>query len=215
MKSLNDRIWSGDFEVVIQSKKPYCNFLKNISSICGNIFLPQSIEENWFTENNKDINIKISYEWKNQTHIVWTKRRGDFLNIEILFFLNRQLNLFEYKFEISYDEESVYFIHESEKIKLEEKGILFEKPDSKLQFDFLFYNIIMNLENEENDFTYEMISELASTIEEYCNHNSHKKDFKLFRENLKSRLLSKINWAKVAEKGMNIDKLYEFAGSTE
>ena len=185
--------------------------MKNISSIADNIILMDSIKESWFRADDEEINIRITYESLHQTHIIWTKRRGDFLNVDVLFLLNKQLNLFEYKFECSYPEESVYFINKYEKIKLEDQGVIFEQKDSLLQFDFAFYNIIMNLETEENDFTYEMIAELARTIEEYYNSNWQKKEFKLFQDALRSKLQTKINWQKIAEKGLNIDKLYEFA----
>lgn len=211
MKSLNDRIWCGDFEIVTENERPYFNFLKNISSIADNIVLIDSINESWVRENDKEINIRLSYEAQEQTHVIWTKRRGDFLNMDVLFLLNKQLNLVERKFECSHQEESVYFINNYEKIKLEEKGVIFKQTDSLLQFDFVFYNVIMNLETEENDFTYEMIAELACNIEGYHNSNWQKNEFKLFQDTIKSRLLAKMNWQKVTRKGINTEKLYEFA----
>lgn len=75
----------------------------------------------------------------------------------------------------------------------------------------MFYNVIRNLETEENDFTYELIAELACNIEEYYNSNWQKKEFKLFQEAIKSKLLDKLNWQRATERQIDIDKLYDFA----
>jgi hypothetical protein len=121
------------------------------------------------------------------------------------------LKLAEYKFECSHQEESVYFINNSEKRNFEDQGVVFEQQGSLFQFDFMFYNILMNPDFEENDFAYEMIAELTYNIEEYYNNNWQKKEFKIFQESLKSKLLDKINWQKATEKRIDTDKLYEFA----
>ncbi len=193
MKSLNDRIWCGDFEIVTESEKPYYIFMKNISSIDDNIILMDSIKESWFRVNDREVNIRINYESQNQIHIIWTKRHGGILNMDVLLLLNKQLKLTEYKFECSHQEDSVYFINNAEKRNLEDKGVVFEQQGSLLQFDFVFYNIMMNLDFEENDFTYEMIAELTENVEEYYNNHWQKKDFKIFQESLRSKLLDKIN----------------------
>ncbi len=211
MKSLNDRIWCGDFEIVTESERPYFKFLKNSSSIADDVVLIKSINESWFRDHDEGINIRITYESQHQTHIIWTKRHGDLLNIEVLYLLNKQLNLVEYKFESSHREQSVYFINATEKIILENQGVIFDQTGSLLHLDFVFYNVIRNLETEENDFTYELIAELACNIEEYYNSNWQKKEFKLFQEAIKSKLLDKINWQRVTERQIDIDKLYDFA----
>lgn len=214
MKLPDKRIWCGDFETVVESERPYFAFLKILSALADDLVLIDGITEDWFYESDNDINIRITYTCQNQTHVVWTKRRGDFLNMEVLFLLNKQLELSDYRFESSHGEESVYFIDASEKTMLAEQGVVFEETSPLLQFDFMFYNILMSLETGENDFTYKMLAEMALHIEAYHEANWQKKDFKLFQDTLKSKVLAKVNWDKITEYRIDADKLYAFANKS-
>jgi hypothetical protein len=213
MKPIQERTWCNDFEIVYEEGNAYCILFKNLSIISQPDFSFEHITENWFRNNGEGPDIKISYTFENKEFVLWTPKKGDYLHLDILYVLNKQVKFSEYRFEYSYQAESVYFINQSEKNQLETNGVIYDSPNTVAYFELIFYNVINQIE-AENLYTYEMIEELTSLVSNYYSETRQKKQFISFQQLLRSKLLNKINWSKMTELGMNADGLYEMANKT-
>lgn len=210
MKTVKERTWSGDLEIVYEESKPYKFLLEKLSSIASPVLQFENIHEEWFRDANGEIDIQTIYTSAHQSHSFWTERRGDYLNMNVLFLMNLQLKLTKYKFEYSYEQESVYFINAHEKLKLQDEGVVFEEYEAQQLFDFILYNILEDLNRESNNFTYELIKLLTNELEEYHHRNWSQKTFSNVQDIIRTNLLSKLNFEKTAEMGIEVEKLYAF-----
>jgi hypothetical protein len=209
MKSLNSRIWCGDLEIVYATESPYVHLFQNLASLANDVLFLESIHEYWADEPNETINIKIEYTIDNTLHTIWTLRSSDFLNLELLFLLNKQLNLTEYKFEYSHKSESIYFITGAEKMELEKEGIVFNSTDTASYFRFILHNLLMNLRAGENDFTYTLVDELNQHAIAFSQRDAENREYKKIREFIRREVLANLNWEKAIEKGIATDKLFK------
>ena len=116
MKPINERTWCGDFEMVYKDYKGYVRLLQQIASITGHVIADP--EESWLDQPGDKIHIKISYTSKSGQQVIWTERRGDYLNLKLLWLYNQQQGLTDVKVISSYETSSIYFITQLEKEEL-------------------------------------------------------------------------------------------------
>jgi hypothetical protein len=208
MKLLNKRKLQDDFEKVYEINSPYVNFLKKLHSMAQDVIRFEEIEEIWYRKNGL-IHIKISYQSQGETHIIWVEKKSDFIEMSLLFLINKQLNLSEYKFEYTSNQDCVYFMSDIEKELKKRNGVVFEEHNMLNKFSFMAYNVAMNLETEPNKFTYEMIADLAQNSSEYYRQNYQNNNSKDIQAYLQSKILEKINWNEALLSKIDISKLYE------
>jgi len=209
MKSIENRIWCGDFEIVNEDNKPYTKLFTALSAMLENDSIISDIKETW-NRNGDEIDIKISYLSGDKTYNIRTKRSGDYFNMDVLFLLNTQIKFPGYKFEGSYTKECIYFINDSEKIKLENEGIVFEEQNFLQQFEFIAYNVAHSLKESAEEFTFYLVNELNDHIEAYYNIMSQKRSYKNMQDTIRLNILEKIDWKRAAESGLRTDNLYKF-----
>jgi len=209
MKLIEQRTWYGDFERVTEDYKPYTKLFTDLSAMLENGSVISDVKETW-NRNGEGIDIKISYLSRDKIYDIRTKRSGDYFNMDVLFLLNTQIKFPGYKFEGSYTKECIYFINDSEKIKLENEGIVFEEQNFLHQFEFIVYNVAHALKENADDFTFYLVNQMNDHIEAYSNIMSQKRSYKNMQETIRLNILEKIDWKKAAESGLRTDKLYNF-----
>ena len=110
MHALENRILQTDLEVAYEKARPYFHLFKQLSILATGACLFEDIHEDWFRDTSGNIDIKISYTVRNETHTIWTTRTSDFINLEVLFLTNKQLKLNNYTFESSTNSGSIFLL---------------------------------------------------------------------------------------------------------
>lgn len=206
MKPIAERTWTGDFEIVYESAKPYTQLLQQLARLAE--LSVTDIEEQWFFDNDDHAHIRLRYIAQEKTHIIRTARHSDFLDLLVMALLNRQLRPAETRFECSQAEASIWYITAAEKEALTAQGIRFDEPEPSAYFEFVLYNALQSLSAGETEAAYERIAELETLADDYGARNRHNRRLKEVQHSLRTGLLEKIDWHLGATHGLTAEPLY-------
>jgi len=207
MKSIDQRTWCGDFEIIYRGSNGYEHILSELEVISDNVIGISCIQEEWMKVQGK-LDIMLTYITKTGTNSILTGSSNDYFNISVLFFLNLQQKLKELKFECSMSEQSVYFITEAEKTDLENQGIKFERLDVVSNVPSIVHNI---LHNPDSELKYQLTIELNNSLEEYYFQNLDAKNSIIhLQQLLRTKLIPALDWESISKLKIETENIHNF-----